>query len=103
MSDLGTHLMGGSDPAPGQIGGPHLDSIFAVYGVTGALGGALTDVPWYWALLVAVGLEVAERVLKPAAPNLLPWPRQDTMRDSVLEVGSTMLGFGLGRTLRRVW
>jgi hypothetical protein len=84
---------------PGEINHAFLDAYSLVHAlvgvVTATLGLSLAPT-----LLIAVGWEFAEHLLKNLIPAVFPHPTQDTLANSVGDVLSTALGWTLLTALR---
>lgn len=79
----------GPAPAPGQPGGPHLDAIIPLYGF---LGWAAAD-RWNLTPNQVAAAAVAWEILESGSMRrALPWKRQDTGRDSALEILAAWFG-----------
>ena len=85
---------------PGEINHAFVDPWSLVHGLVGVVTAALG-----WGLgptlLLAVGWEVAEHVLKEVVPAIFPHPTQDTLANSIGDVLSTALGWTLTTLARR--
>ena len=76
-------------PEPGQTGGPHADWIIPVYGLAGWLVARSFRLTPAETVLLFIGWEVAEnKILR----HWMPWPREDTLRDSTLETIAALIG-----------
>ena len=83
----------------GEINTALLDPYSLVHGLVGvvmvALGFGLLPT-----LVLAIGWEVAEHVLKNLIPQVFPHPSQDTLANSFGDVLSTAIGWGLAIAVR---
>jgi len=81
---------------PGEVNWDPLDRwTFGHFGVGAVLG--LMRVPWWQALIAAVGWDLLERVLKSKWPGIWPHPSQDTPQHMVVDAAAWMLGWAVTR------
>ncbi len=59
----------------------------------------LLRVPWWGALIVAVGWEIIERPLKDRVFYKMTGATQDTLGNSIADAAATMIGWGVIRML----
>src|SRR5262245_35900884 len=87
----------GQPTAPvGEINHPPFDPMTLVHGGIGlALG--LFRLGLLPTLVVAVGWEVAEHVLKDCLPHAFVFPSQDTLANAAGDVMATLVGWRLSR------
>lgn len=69
------------------------------HGGVGAAYG-LAKFPWWAALALGVGFELAEIELKKRVPIIFPDALQDTPANATFDVIAVMLGWAVGRKLR---
>jgi len=77
-----------------------IDRWTAGHAAVGAFYGAV-KAPWWMALSLGVGWEVAEIGLKARVPLLFPRPSQDTVINAVFDVAAVMLGWAIAQSFRR--
>jgi hypothetical protein len=77
----------------GEINGDALDRFTIAHGAAGVLMG-LGRVPWWGALVLAVGWELAERPLKRVIPRAFPHASQDSLANATCDVLAVMAGWG---------
>lgn len=77
---------------------PYVDRFTVGHGMVGFLLG-MARLPWWAALLGAVGWELVENPLKRAAPRLFPVGIPDTIENSGIDVAAWMAGWALAQTL----
>ena len=82
----------------GEINGDAVDRFTLAHGAAGVLLG-LGRVPWWAALGLAVGWELAERPLKRAVPRIFPHASQDSLANATCDVLAVMLGWGAMKLL----
>jgi hypothetical protein len=85
---------------PGEINHAFVDPWSIVHGLVGVVTAALG---WRLGptLLLALGWEMAEHLLKEVVPAIFPHPTQDTLANSIGDVLSTALGWTLTTLARR--
>jgi hypothetical protein len=81
---------------PGQINFGFLDPYSLVHGFVGVFAAAV-GLRLGWTLVLAVGWEIAEHLLKELVPSIFPHVTQDTWQNSAGDVVATMLGWGVAR------
>jgi hypothetical protein len=64
-----------------------------------ATGAALAraGLPWWAAVVAAVGWELAEDRLKRRYPGIFPRSSDDSKENALVDAGAVMLGWGVGR------
>lgn len=78
----------------GEINGSAFDRYTVAHAASGvALG--LRRIPWWAALGLAIVWEIVERPLKDRFPNWFPNATQDSLANSVVDVGAVMAGWGV--------
>jgi len=77
---------------PGEINYPPLDRFTAAHYAVGVILGA-ARVPWWGALIFAVGWEIIERPIKRAAPRLFPHGTQDTVPNMICDALAMVGGY----------
>jgi hypothetical protein len=85
---------------PGATNHGPLDLFSVVHGLCGMAFGVL-GLSLAQTLIIAVGWELAEHVLKNACPAAFVHPTQDTLANAASDVLSAVLGWWTGRGLRR--
>jgi len=84
----------------GEINGDVVDRFTLAHGAAGAVAGAIA-VPFWAALLIAVGWEIVERPLKRSIPSAFPHATQDTLGNMTGDVLGFMAGWWAARAVRR--
>jgi hypothetical protein len=87
--------------APGTVNNGLIDTFTLVHAAGGFFFGAL-GLGFLPMLLLAVGWEVAEHLLKDCIPNSFVHPTQDTIRNAASDVVVALVGWALGRVSRAV-
>lgn len=85
---------------PGEINGDPIDRFTIGHAAFGYFLGN-KGLSFEKTLLIAVGWEVAERVLKNQFPKVFPNPTQDTFANASLDVVAVIGGWKLGRKMSR--
>jgi hypothetical protein len=85
---------------PGEINGDMFDRFTIGHLAIGVLLG-LVRAPWWVALPVAIGWELAENPLKDRFPKLFPHASHDTPANAVADVAAVTAGWASMRLLPR--
>jgi hypothetical protein len=85
--------------APGTINHALFDR-FALVHMAGGLVLGMLGLRFVPLLILAVGWEVAEHVLKDCIPHAFVHPSQDTLRNAAGDVFVTLVGWVVGRAAR---
>jgi hypothetical protein len=78
--------------APGELNYPFFDVYSLAHAAVGALL-RLSGLAVGWLLLIAVGWEIAEHLLKNLVPAVFPHATQDTLANSIGDVLSALAGW----------
>jgi hypothetical protein len=87
--------------APGTVNYAPLDTFTLVHASFGLVLGAL-GLRFFPVLLLAVGWEIAEHLLKDCVPAAFVHPTQDTIGNAAADVVATVLAWAGGRRARGV-
>lgn len=81
---------------PGGINQDPLDRYTLAHFGSGVVCGLL-KVEWWQALLLSLGWDVLERILKDVAPQIWPHPSQDSLQHVAVDTAAWMLGWASAR------